>query len=672
VRLAEDQRTAAAAALTSVTGGEAVPDAVAVAAARRLREQGWHLVYRLAFTPDPPTPDEQRDFSGGQPLPLAYERAVQHADAVADRRVAEADLIARATAAQAALQAAADAVDAQAAVLPVAQRAVDAAEAEWTAACAPLGLGTAPGIEDVRAFLTARERVVERAEALQRAQSAEARLSARHAEWASRLAAAMAASPNSALPALLAQVEARLAEAGRREKQRIALDAGLRELRLKREQAEANLTKAHEKLAAWQAEWTASLAQLGRPAGEPPAVTADILQLLTDLDADRKQAARLAERVQDMRADNTAFTAAVAALLGRDARDLASPQGDTGAMLTAIRTLRERLQAERARATKRTQLREQIAQADRQITQLRQRLAQRQAEEQQVLRAIGADTLEAAEQRLAASRERAGHAEALARATAKLREDGDALPIETLRAELAAIAADDAPAALAAAETAMAAANTAAQQQAADAARQHRDLDQRTADAGYESAISDQQAGMATLARVLDEAMQYRLAALLLGRALAAVEGQDTPAMLTRIGGYFRTLTDGAYERVVVAEDDTGGLALTMIPRDLPDEHKRVGDLSEGTRDQLFLALRLAAIEDHVAAGPALPFVGDDILQTSDDARATAALHALCDLSRHVQVILLTHHAHIQQLAAALPTDAVHVCALAEGAMVAA
>ena len=93
-----------------------------------------------------------------------------------------------------------------------------------------------------------------------------------------------------------------------------------------------------------------------------------------------------------------------------------------------------------------------------------------------------------------------------------------------------------------------------------------------------------------------------------------------------------------------------------------PDERKAVKDLSEGERDQLFLALRMAAIEDHVATTSPLPFVCDDILQTFDDDRATAAMQALVQLSENVQVILLSHHRHLAGLSARLAPDRVHLC----------
>jgi uncharacterized protein YhaN len=99
-----------------------------------------------------------------------------------------------------------------------------------------------------------------------------------------------------------------------------------------------------------------------------------------------------------------------------------------------------------------------------------------------------------------------------------------------------------------------------------------------------------------------------------------------------------------------------------MIQRDFPEERQRIDQLSEGTRDQLFLALRVAAIEDHLKTAEPLPFIGDDILQTFDDDRALAALRVLTELSQHTQVIVLTHHRHILELATRLPPDSVFEC----------
>jgi uncharacterized protein YhaN len=239
------------------------------------------------------------------------------------------------------------------------------------------------------------------------------------------------------------------------------------------------------------------------------------------------------------------------------------------------------------------------------------------------------------------------------------------MTLAELRAELAELAADDVAGELETAQTAMNAAHLAAQEAASLASRHKLQMEQRAGDVGYEAAAADQQAAFATIDRVLEEALLARLAALLLERAMAAVEGKSGSGLLGRIGDYFCTLTGGAYRGIVTEETEDGRLALAMVPANVPHEQKSVAALSEGTRDQLYLALRLAAIEDHVANAPPLPFIGDDILQTSDDSRAIASLHALRDVSHHVQVILLSHHQHVVELARALPAGCVHVCELA-------
>lgn len=69
--------------------------------------------------------------------------------------------------------------------------------------------------------------------------------------------------------------------------------------------------------------------------------------------------------------------------------------------------------------------------------------------------------------------------------------------------------------------------------------------------------------------------------------------------------------------------------------------------MSEGTRDQLYLALRLAALELHLAKAKTLPFVADDLFINFDDERSKAGLEALRDLSTKTQVLFLSHHDHL-------------------------
>jgi len=76
-----------------------------------------------------------------------------------------------------------------------------------------------------------------------------------------------------------------------------------------------------------------------------------------------------------------------------------------------------------------------------------------------------------------------------------------------------------------------------------------------------------------------------------------------------------------------------------------------VTGMSDGTRDQLYLALRIASLEKYLAANEPMPFIVDDILIRFDDDRATAALNILAELSKKTQVLFLTHHARLVELA---------------------
>ena len=83
--------------------------------------------------------------------------------------------------------------------------------------------------------------------------------------------------------------------------------------------------------------------------------------------------------------------------------------------------------------------------------------------------------------------------------------------------------------------------------------------------------------------------------------------------------------------------------------------------MSDGTRDQLFLALRLAAVEASCATSEPMPFVVDDVLVQFDDDRGAAALRVLADVASRTQVVLFTHHRHVRADAEALASADVFV-----------
>jgi uncharacterized protein YhaN len=114
--------------------------------------------------------------------------------------------------------------------------------------------------------------------------------------------------------------------------------------------------------------------------------------------------------------------------------------------------------------------------------------------------------------------------------------------------------------------------------------------------------------------------------------------------MLSAASGIFARLTGGSFEKLAVDFEHEPPKLLGRRPNGAMVE---IEGMSEGTRDQLYLALRLAGLGLHLDHAQALPFIADDLFINYDDARASSALEALGELSRKTQVLFRTHHAHL-------------------------
>ena len=87
-----------------------------------------------------------------------------------------------------------------------------------------------------------------------------------------------------------------------------------------------------------------------------------------------------------------------------------------------------------------------------------------------------------------------------------------------------------------------------------------------------------------------------------------------------------------------------------MVGRRTDGSNVPIEGMSDGTRDQLYLALRLAALERHSEDHEPMPLILDDLLITFDDERAKAILPQLADLARRTQIFVFTHHDHLVEL----------------------
>lgn len=146
----------------------------------------------------------------------------------------------------------------------------------------------------------------------------------------------------------------------------------------------------------------------------------------------------------------------------------------------------------------------------------------------------------------------------------------------------------------------------------------------------------------------LDPWHRSRLAHALLSEALKRFRERAQGPMLAGASAYFRRMTGDAFVKL---ESEESGVRPVLLAERVDGSRIGVDAMSEGTRDQLYLALRLAALDLRRAGGTDLPLILDDVLMTSDDGRAARMLQALADFSKASQVIVFTHHAHLVEVA---------------------
>ncbi|MEX1237962.1 MAG: hypothetical protein WD994_06810, partial [Pseudomonadales bacterium] len=169
--------------------------------------------------------------------------------------------------------------------------------------------------------------------------------------------------------------------------------------------------------------------------------------------------------------------------------------------------------------------------------------------------------------------------------------------------------------------------------------------------------LADQsQSVLASIRSNSERFVRLKLAARILRDEIERYRKENQGPLVKRASECFAVLTRGSFEglRTDFSEKDEPVLA-GIRPS---GERVHVEGMSNGTRDQLYLALRLASLEKYMESSEPMPFIVDDILVDFDDDRSEAALSALAELALKTQVILFTHHSRVVEQARELRTSA--------------
>lgn len=625
-----------------------VPTEATLAAERAARDAQWGRLRPSLVGLAPPRTEAEAD---------AYEGATRSADDVGDRLRREADRVAQ----LAALLAELDGLVGSAEVLDRELARIAGAErgqaAEWRAAWAPSAVDPLPPAE-MRAWLAKHERLTGTVQRWKASEAEAARLATLVADQRAAVASALEALGEPPPEAAgLAPVWWR----GDAVATRLATDAQERaeaahrrdDLVVRLARATVDSTAAGQALAAWTDAWRAAVTALDLGAEASPQVASAVLDRLDGLGQILNEAKGFRKRLDGIRRDAAEFEAGVAALVGAVAPDLSA--AEPGA---AVAQLRARLDAARAESVRHAELGKQQAAARVACIDERARAAQLEARLATLCRQAGtADPVALAgievlsDERRRIERER-GDVER------QLVEDGDGEHLESLIAAAEAADADTLPGRLAELQ----------ERQIADEARRS-ELDQRIGRTEQELAAMDGGTGAADAAEAaqrhladvrsgVERFVRVRLAADVLRREVERWRAAQEGPVVARASEIFAALTLGSFARL---RTDFGADDLPVLKGERPaGSLVGVDAMSTGTRDQLYLALRLASLERQLEAHEPLPFLVDDVLVDFDDARAAAALRVLAELSRRTQVLVFTHHERIVELAGALPVCTVH------------
>lgn len=441
-------------------------------------------------------------------------------------------------------------------------------------------------------------------------------------------------------PVLHAAERRRSSIEGLEQKRRVA-QSELDQLAIDTEKLEQRQRKLDTDIATNASDWTAALAEAGLDleVGTCGAVL-DVLDELREATAGEAILSRRIDGIKRDAGDHAACVDAIADKINLSPGDAAS----------RLRALKDRLAASRSSATLLGSLDEEDRRRGGEVNEAEAK--QKAAEE--TLRPLLAETKSADLSALGAAIERSRALltlrDEIAATELRIVADGDGLSLENL---IVAVS-DSNPNQIAERVASLNARLEELNESTDEAATAHGDARSTFAALATEGTSAVEAAAEAEQAKselevLTEHYILKRSQAVMLRWAIEKYRERHQDPLLLRAGELFSILTTGRYATLKIDADGATPRLLGM--RDDQRTMVEVDAMSEGTTDQLFLALRLAALEQSVAAGVNLPFLADDLFVNFDNERAEAGFRVLAEVAKSTQVLFFTHHPHLVQIA---------------------
>ena len=407
---------------------------------------------------------------------------------------------------------------------------------------------------------------------------------------------------------------------------------------------QASVQSAQAAWHTWSQSWQAAVLAAGYDASvltdqveAELEVTQEVERLLARIRSIRS------ERIDTMQADLDGLAGTAMSLAARAAPEIKSHSAEDIAL-----ELAKRLDHVRQAAAASVALQSRLARSHADLAAARQKELAVQASLAPLMAAAGVDDVGALSGAIERSDLRREVERSMQSAETELTQAADGLAVQELRSEISGVGPDEVRAQL---EKFTA--------QSADVVEEIASLSnsfgtQKTAfDAldGTDRAVkaeSRRQEAISAMAEAAERYLKLHTASRLLQWSMEKFRETKQGPMLAKASAIFYSLTLGSFSRLLVDSEAATPRLFGIRPS---GEQVDVAGMSEGSRDQLYLALRLAALELQVDQGLNMPLIADDLFINFDDCRTAAGLRVLGDLSRRMQVVFLTHHEHLVPLA---------------------
>jgi len=621
-----------------------VPTEAALSNARSVRDQVWQLLRRHWVDGDDVSA-EASDYQDDGSLPDAFERQVAGADEVSDRLRREADRVhtlANLQARKNGAQEEADRIEQQIEAICAEK---DQLGADWQE------LWTSSGIvprtpREMRTWLDDFEKLRAQVELLisfgQKMCEFEQNRS-KHIQFLNQQLEGVggAGSASKELESVLLECETFAKELDESKRKYDALSKEVKDREADVESFSEEHRMATESLETWQTQWGEMMQSFGLRIETSPSEADDLVESVRTLFAKQIEVEKLQIRTNAIDEESEAFRDQVGDLVAAIAQELGSLAAED-----AVMRLNALLSENRSKDTKRQQIEEQIDQVKEEIKDSNASIDAMTEH----LNALCIESkcedhgqLEEAERRSADFLRIRSAIDAVEQ---EILETGEGATLAALEAEAEGVGPDSLPGRIKELDDKI---NDELEPRRTELAqtkgREEKELELMDG-SDHAALLSDQaQAVLASIRSDAERYIQVKLAGKILRDQIERYRKENQGPLVKRASEHFSALTLGSFD----------GLMTDFNERDEPilagirpgGERVYVEGMSSGTRDQLYLALRLASLEKYMEASEPMPLIVDDILVDFDDARSQAALSALSELAKKTQVILFTHHSRV-------------------------